>query len=246
MIALYRILIVTSRHKKLPNIDNEISYIGNGIFCDALVRLLRRSDLSSEVTTDEVAKVMQEVAGKTAEQLGTLVPPIVELRKQATQGWRLLAKHGYGRFVSGRRGGHSRFAFNYGARERLREQLDVAMEPTTTIAAEPGPVRRAILAKRAHAGAGAGVAAAPSTITHHYVLRPGLLVELPLPADLTAVEAARLARFVESLPFDGPLDRGAYDAAWGSVIARRLNEVDEGSVKPVPWSEARAQILEDD
>jgi len=38
-------------------------------------------------------------------------------------------------------------------------------------------------------------------ITHSFHLRPDLTLELDLPADLTAQEAARIARFVEALPF---------------------------------------------
>lgn len=39
-------------------------------------------------------------------------------------------------------------------------------------------------------------------ISYRAQIRPGLVIELPLPADLTAAEAKRLARFIESLPLD--------------------------------------------
>lgn len=39
--------------------------------------------------------------------------------------------------------------------------------------------------------------------THGFQLRPDLLVSFRLPADLTTPEAARLADFIKTLPFDG-------------------------------------------
>lgn len=33
------------------------------------------------------------------------------------------------------------------------------------------------------------------------------------------------------------------EAVWDAEIARRIAELDDGSVIPVPWSEARQQIL---
>jgi putative addiction module component (TIGR02574 family) len=34
------------------------------------------------------------------------------------------------------------------------------------------------------------------------------------------------------------------EAAWQAEIERRLNELDEGKVRPIPWSEARRLIFE--
>lgn len=39
-------------------------------------------------------------------------------------------------------------------------------------------------------------------ISYRTQIRPGMVIELPLPADFTAAEAKRLARFIESLPLD--------------------------------------------
>jgi len=44
------------------------------------------------------------------------------------------------------------------------------------------------------------------------------------------------------------LDQGADEdaqAAWDTEIARRVSELDEGSVRPVPWAEARRIIAGD-
>jgi len=60
---------------------------------------------------------------------------------------------------------------------------------------------------------------------------------LELPPD----ERARLAHEIIS-SLDGPSDDGA-SAAWVSEIERRVQEVQDGSVKLVTWKEARARIL---
>jgi putative addiction module component (TIGR02574 family) len=51
------------------------------------------------------------------------------------------------------------------------------------------------------------------------------------------------ARLLESL--DGDPDPDA-DAAWADEIKARLEDVRSGRVTPVPWDEARRQILADD
>jgi hypothetical protein len=46
------------------------------------------------------------------------------------------------------------------------------------------------------------VSGAEAMIEHPFALRPGLRVTLSLPADLTQIEAERLATFLRSLPFN--------------------------------------------
>jgi putative addiction module component (TIGR02574 family) len=60
---------------------------------------------------------------------------------------------------------------------------------------------------------------------------------LRLPA---AARAALAGHLIESL--DGSVDEYA-EAAWSKEIARRIDELDKGTVKTVPWSVARRQIL---
>jgi putative addiction module component (TIGR02574 family) len=60
---------------------------------------------------------------------------------------------------------------------------------------------------------------------------------LRLPA---AARAALAGHLIESL--DGSVDEDA-EAAWSKEIARRIDELDKGTVKTVPWSVARRQIL---
>lgn len=60
---------------------------------------------------------------------------------------------------------------------------------------------------------------------------------LRLPAEARAALAGHL---IESL--DDSVDEDA-EAAWGEEIARRIDDLDKGMVKTVPWSVARRQIL---
>jgi putative addiction module component (TIGR02574 family) len=57
---------------------------------------------------------------------------------------------------------------------------------------------------------------------------------LPPPA-----RAALASSLLESL--DETVDEGA-EAEWQNEIARRIQELDSGRVKPIPWAEARQQI----
>jgi len=59
---------------------------------------------------------------------------------------------------------------------------------------------------------------------------------LALPPEARAALAGSL---LESL--DDTVDASAEDA-WDEEIARRIEELDSGKVKPVPWAEARRQI----
>ena len=60
---------------------------------------------------------------------------------------------------------------------------------------------------------------------------------LRLPAEARAALAGYL---IESL--DDSVDEDA-EAAWAQEIARRIDDLDRGRVKAVPWSVARRQIL---
>ena len=56
-------------------------------------------------------------------------------------------------------------------------------------------------------------------------------------------ERAELAaRLIENLPHEADdLD----PAAWDAEIRKRIEELDNGSVTPIPWPEARRMILEE-
>ncbi len=58
---------------------------------------------------------------------------------------------------------------------------------------------------------------------------------------LTDQDRADLAaNLIESL--DRTVDEGANEA-WESEVARRMNDLDGEAIQPVPWPEARRQIL---
>jgi putative addiction module component (TIGR02574 family) len=59
---------------------------------------------------------------------------------------------------------------------------------------------------------------------------------LALPPEARAALAGSL---LESL--DETVDASA-EEAWSQEIARRIEELDSGKVKPIPWAEARRQI----
>lgn len=60
---------------------------------------------------------------------------------------------------------------------------------------------------------------------------------MQLPDDERAALAARLIESLEPAP-----DQDA-QAAWDSEIQRRLEELENGQVTPIPWSKARQMIL---
>ena len=59
---------------------------------------------------------------------------------------------------------------------------------------------------------------------------------LALPSEARAALAGSL---LESL--DETIDPSA-EEQWSNEIARRIEELDSGKVKPIPWAEARRQI----
>ena len=61
---------------------------------------------------------------------------------------------------------------------------------------------------------------------------------LHLPPEARAAVAGRL---IESL--DGEIDENA-EVAWSAEISRRLAQLDSGTVKTIPWEEARRLILD--
>ena len=52
--------------------------------------------------------------------------------------------------------------------------------------------------------------------------------------------AALAGSLIESL--DEEIDEDA-EAAWDAEIARRLQELDSGKVKPIPWAEVRRRLV---
>ena len=59
---------------------------------------------------------------------------------------------------------------------------------------------------------------------------------LALPPEARAALAGSLLEALMT-----PWTRGA-EEEWGKEIARRIEELDSGKVKPIPWAKARRQI----
>jgi putative addiction module component (TIGR02574 family) len=60
---------------------------------------------------------------------------------------------------------------------------------------------------------------------------------LSLPPEARAALAGSLLDSLDSI-----VDASA-EEEWNKEIARRIEEIDAGKVKPIPWAEARRQIL---
>jgi hypothetical protein len=112
-------------------------------------------------------------------------------RRELVQTLRAFAQAGCGRFVTGRHGRPSRFVWAHslawvgGAVSGGTGNSDGAKDAasnTNNLASEPK-------------------ATAASMFSHPFRLRPTLVVSVQLPNDLTAHEADRLARFIQTLPF---------------------------------------------
>jgi hypothetical protein len=103
-------------------------------------------------------------------------------RGAAIRVFRRLEELGCGRFVAGRRGHESRFKWDVGlvAVGQAAAGEAVPIEATPTNAPDEP---------------------ADDLLEHRFHLRKDLDVPVRLPADLTATEAARLAAFIQTLPF---------------------------------------------
>ncbi|SRR5712692_368961 len=94
-----------------------------------------------------------------------------------------LGRFGCGNFISGRKGHPSRFEWSVGLVDVGRVAAGEAVK------IEPAPANEV-------------EEPADDLLEHHFRLRKELDVPLRLPADLTSTEAARLAAFIQTLPFE--------------------------------------------
>ena len=106
-------------------------------------------------------------------------------RRHIVEFFRSLEAAGCGRFISGRKGHPSRFEWAAGL-------VSVGKAASGEVA-EVEAVDEELEAEDDDPDEG--------TITHSFVLRPGLSVTLDLPNDLTPIEAQRLSDYIKTLPF---------------------------------------------
>ena len=107
---------------------------------------------------------------------------------------RKLDEFGYGDFRTGRKGHPTRFEWKYdlvSVGKAAAGGTQAVEEIQLTTGEDIGDEEVEVKAVREGA------------IQHTFQLRPDWQIELTLPADLSAREAARLSEFVKTLPFDG-------------------------------------------
>jgi hypothetical protein len=137
--------------------------------------------------SESAAKILSNFATRKRDRKVVEVGRLEEILPDLTRGeivdvFKKLAEFGCGSFLVGRRGAASRFVWDVS----LRSVGKAAMGQGTVEAVseetdeEDGPM--------------------PS-IRHEFSLRPDFRVQIELPANLTAREAARLADFIRTLPF---------------------------------------------
>lgn len=135
-----------------------------------------------------VKAICDEMASRDRNQNETKLHRILHLlgedikKADVIAGFRALEDAGCGRYVEGRHGWPSRFVWEV-------KSLDVAGAAKGERSPEPS--------------SGEAAGADLDMIEHSFVLRPDLTVSFELPDDLTQRESARLAAFLQALPFGG-------------------------------------------
>jgi len=142
--------------------------------------------------------------------LSLLQQHLTASRSDVVRLFKALDKAGAGEFKVGRKGGVSRFVWNYPPAELIRAAFPSLGSAGTTEVASVSPSADAGRGTRNY-GVGALRQPEPSSETrqtdqtllvpHTFQLRPDLVVLLELPIDLTQTEAQRLCSFMASLPF---------------------------------------------
>lgn len=148
------------------------------------LRNLHRHHDAARKILDAVASRGNDV-GETPVEL--FIDELALDRASVIDALRQLGDVGCGEFVVGRRGAPSRFRWTLST-AALADRL-AALDGDESLAA-PVAVERAV------------EEATGPLWPHRFQLRPDLVIELRLPRDLTAREAARLGKFIESLPFE--------------------------------------------
>lgn len=140
--------------------------------------------------------ILDHFASQTNNQWTTIVTSLSSSlskkgisRNNIIKTFKTLADLGCGTFITGRRGGESRFQWHVSSKDLGRFAAgENAAVGSSQSADGDVDANKAIL----------------NQIDHKYQLRPDVKTTFLLPCDLTAVEAERLATFIRSLPFEDP------------------------------------------
>jgi putative addiction module component (TIGR02574 family) len=69
---------------------------------------------------------------------------------------------------------------------------------------------------------------------------------LKLPARQRAELVSQLLRSLDIEEDEEEFDQAAYDAAWDAELRKRIEDLDQGRAKTVPWEEVRRRLTTDD
>jgi hypothetical protein len=157
------------------------------------VNVVELNQFSGLATRNPTARaVFEAVAEQTRFRrellLDTLVQQTNGERRDIVKVLRELETMRAGRLIVGRRKQKTRFAWTdqFDVVATLKKALLLSPKGAVAPAPDPLPDQAGLL-------------------RHRYLLRPAFEVELGLPADLSVREAERLADFIKTLPFGGPV-----------------------------------------
>ena len=126
---------------------------------------------------------------------------------QVVQFFRQLDSAGCGRFIVGRRGYSSRFAWKFdpasvgdAALQRRHDLDSLETEDANAGAQESDERTTAQAAAHNEEEAGVSFAGDDESMSYNFPLRRGVWVTFTLPISLTKIEAERLATFIQALP----------------------------------------------
>jgi len=109
-------------------------------------------------------------------------------RSEIIAAFRLLETAGCGKYIEGRHGKKSRFLWSVESKHIAGAAQGT--ETTAALVAEDAPNGKSIKNEMSE------------MIEHSYFLRPDLELSIELPANLSRIEAQRLAQFIDSLSFE--------------------------------------------
>lgn len=164
------------------------------------LRVLYKTDKTAKALFDTLAKRVNNSREQRVDQMERSLANdgVAASRREITRVLKALEDAGCGEYIVGRKGHPSRFRWDV---EMVAVGRYAAGISTDIGQVSPGlPTEDDDIS--AEVGSDGLSAASPREFTHGFQLRPDLPVSFRLPADLTTAEAARLADFVKTLPFD--------------------------------------------
>ncbi len=149
---------------------------------------LYRDDNAAQVILDHFASRERNWSQTSVDrlQVNTATDGHPLSRGEVIAVFKRLEELGCGKFIVGRRGGASRFEWEYGMVDVGRAAAGEPAEPESISPEEKDSEEERL----------------ERMLDHRFRLRRDLVVSLSLPADLSQVEAGRVAEFVKTLPFE--------------------------------------------